>query len=586
MKSTFTLLLAGILLCLTQSDHAAEQILCSGILGNSGEQGASLVRFGTILARGVGVVSDESGSLWDRGGDGVLNRYAVDGRLQATYKISQSSPGITDSDRITRAGNQLLLLLGGKLYTLPLDAPSNTAPVALGIPAGMMSFGSVDGSVAIATSEDRKNWTVFLFNPATKQMTPLIDEPLTGLRDIELMPDRGLVAQTDTKLHLFRDMKEVKEGWPRSGPGNPIQFLNGYWYGSAWHGTIRRFNSEMEPDPGVVAGGGSGSFIGHVDGNTELEACRGLARIHDDLYAASGMNGILHLLRWNEDRQRFALVRRIGAVQFCQGLGINRQGQIWFNSGSWNWNDGPGDILHDCTSSGPGWNAPGMIGQLVVLPNDNFVAPEIRANRPCLLNGPFSWNVTVSDLPNDSGNAGFLNGTAVYKVNNMLVLLTINAAGKGKSYRIDASGKMAAERGPVILETATPVKEWTSLALKDNDTLLGAGDGNVIEMTRDGENWKEKSRWNSWKGIGASSFGDEIHIASDAGKLWVSDTKRHRILCFRLADGSPVTAFGTADKAGDDLVHLDKPCAIAVREMRAVVFDSGNQRLVKLSLSE
>ena len=55
----------------------AQHLVCDGILGNSGEQGQTLVLFGAKQARGLGVVYDKYGTLWDRGGSGALNRYAL-----------------------------------------------------------------------------------------------------------------------------------------------------------------------------------------------------------------------------------------------------------------------------------------------------------------------------------------------------------------------------------------------------------------------------------------------------------------------------------------------------------------------------
>ena len=69
----------------------AASLKCEGVLGNSGEQGAALVRFGTEPAKGMGVAYDRFGSLWDRGGAGVLNRYALDGRLLRTYRIRKGT---------------------------------------------------------------------------------------------------------------------------------------------------------------------------------------------------------------------------------------------------------------------------------------------------------------------------------------------------------------------------------------------------------------------------------------------------------------------------------------------------------------
>ena len=75
-----------------------------------------------------------------------------------------------------------------------------------------------------------------------------------------------------------------------------------------------------------------------------------------------------------------------------------------------------------------------------------------------------------------------------------------------------------------------------------------------------------------------------VFIAADEGRLWAADAERHRVVCFNLGTGKPLAVFGICDKAGADLASLDRPQAIAARGRRAVVYDSGNQRLVKLAL--
>ena len=128
MKSIF-LILAGAAFCFTQCDTRAAQITCAGVLGNSGEQGQTLVRFGSAPANGLGTVYDETGSLWDRGGDGVLNRYALDGRLLRLPTKSRRAMSRCTNDRITRVGNNLRYTsdISGKLYKLPLDAAPDAA---------------------------------------------------------------------------------------------------------------------------------------------------------------------------------------------------------------------------------------------------------------------------------------------------------------------------------------------------------------------------------------------------------------------------------------------------------------------------
>ena len=588
MRSVFTLALTGAILCLSQRALPAAQILCSGVLGNSGEQGRTLVRFGDTPARGMGVVADDVGSLWDRAGGGVLNRYARDGRLLATYKI----PAGGNADRITRVGNLVVLLINGRLYSLPINAASNTTVESLDIAASMMSFNSINGSLAIATTEDKANYTLSLYNPANHQNTLLMDAEVTGSpNDVELLADGSLMASINSKLHYYSKGKEVLDGWPKNGLGERLQYIDGFWYGSAWHGTLRRFNDALEPDPGVVLGGGSGSFIGHVDGNTEVENPRGLTKITSELFAVSGLNGILHLLQWDKNQKQFSIIRRIGAVPYCDGLAINRQGQVLFYNGHWDWKDDPCAPLRDCGGGAP--MQKGQMGQPVIFPNDNFIVPARNLGAPYIVGGPFSWKVIGNFIygwppkPEDKDKPSYQNGSAVYTDDQKhLILLAIDATGKGESYRVDPSGRMNGVDGPVTLKTGTPVKAWTSLAMKSNEVLIGAADGFIIEMTRNGVNWQEARRWNSWKGVAPCTFGKQIYITADAGRLWVSDTEHHRVLCFSQVNDTLLATFGTADKPGDALGLLNAPQAIAAREKRAVVFDSANQRLLKLIFAE
>ena len=58
------------------------------------------------------------------------------------------------------------------------------------------------------------------------------------------------------------------------------------------------------------------------------------------------------------------------------------------------------------------------------------------------------------------------------------------------------------------------------------------------------------------------------------------------MLCFSQVNDTLLATFGTADKPGDALGLLNAPQAIAAREKRAVVFDSANQRLLKLIFAE
>jgi len=134
----------------------------------------------------------------------------------------------------------------------------------------------------------------------------------------------------------------------------------------------------------------------------------------------------------------------------------------------------------------------------------------------------------------------------------------------------------------VELKTVAPVTAYRSLAMQDPDVLLAAADGAVVRFARDGDDWQETGRFAG----GDDGFGGQIDIACDDGRLWVADTERHRVVCFDAKSCVPVAAFGQTDQSGTALGQLNRPTTIAARGRRCVVFDSANQRLVKLMLRD
>jgi hypothetical protein len=219
-----------------------------------------------------------------------------------------------------------------------------------------------------------------------------------------------------------------------------------------------------------------------------------------------------------------------------------------------------------------------------MLPGDEMVAVGFMWGKPTFFHGKLSTEVTVSRIDSGCALSPAAVGAAVYQDQAKRVILAIERSGAGQAFFIEAAGKYAGEAGPVALKASPPAREFTSLATKGAATLLAAADGHVIEMARDGKDWRESRRWNSWGPGAACKFGARIHIAADAGRLWVADRERHRVLVFDLASGKALAAFGAIDAKGTDLASLAFPETIAARGERAVVFDSENQRLVKLAL--
>jgi hypothetical protein len=178
---------------------------------------------------------------------------------------------------------------------------------------------------------------------------------------------------------------------------------------------------------------------------------------------------------------------------------------------------------------------------------------------------------------------GFL--AVIYPEGDGFTMIGLADASGGRTMHLHSNGHFREAGKATAFLTAQPGSELTSLAMRDEKTLLAAIDGDVIELTRAGDDWKEQRRWNSWGKADGDHFGTHIILACDQGRLLVSDSDRQRVLLFAAEGGKPQAQFGSTDTAGDDLQSLSGPGMIALCGDRAVVHDEGNQRLVKLLLA-
>ena len=553
-------------LCFLLQWGNAETLRFAGVLGNSGEQGSTLVRFNGKAAAGTGVVFDPAGSLLDRGGEGTLNRYAIDGRQLASYPLPNNS---SKRDRMVILGEHLILNIDKKLYSLPLSSPAGTSPTLLPSVATALSFSQQDGWAAAANGKE-----VFYINRhgEKRPLTSLAEEP----SGIEIGPEGKVYAAIRGKLQRLGD--EGINAGPWESPGDNSQWLNGGWFGSASHGTLRRFNTDFNPDPGVVLGGASGWFIGYVEGNHELNSGQGLAHLGGNLYAVSGEEGILHLLEWNPVERRFSIIRRIGSVAECSALAIDAKGRVWHHTGVWNWSDGPDAPFHHSVPSSEG----GLRG-LVMLENGSMSGPALRWGKQVLYHGDLTGPASIDDDAPEFPKGAV--ATALIQWDKRDALFISDPTGKGIVVFVGPNGKSQGKAGDLQLAASSPLSGLTSFAAIGPDKLLAGAAGHVIEFARSGNEWKESRRWNSWGDAADTKFGPEIHLTANGDHLWVSDSARHRVIAFDATTGQSKGIFGTTDQAGNDLSHLSSPETIAANGPRAVFHDSGNQRLIKLEIA-
>ncbi|QDV41063.1 NHL repeat protein [Stieleria neptunia] len=533
--------------------HAAELVF-AGVLGNSGGSGPSLVTFADQPAAGMGPVIDEDAAIWERGGSTRLNRYALDGRLLASYPLPESTGR---NDQLTRVGPVMLMQIRTALYSLPLDAVAGSTPQRLDGKADVMSSNAFAGRVVVfETNRDQLFW----FDPSTGQRME-IAKP--GMRVIALhVGDDGTVYAFDGRqVQAWRDGAPVA-GFPIGFRGERPQQIGRYWYAHGWHGTIHRMNERFEPEPGVVLGGASGSFIGYLPESADLANGRGLAHVRDDVYAVSGLGGVVQLLRWNDVEQRFELARRIGALAKLTGVALDERGDIWTPLGSWRWDD-TCEVPHTVGDKEPNVHAQPVVlnGQTLCVLRTHYRQVHLALGACIDSNG---WSRLETRRVDDLDLAESVSGAAAIPSDDGLSLLVVRQDGQAVEMGITAEGRQRSKPEPVTIEG---LNQCTSLAWFDG-RLVAAADGAVIAYQRDGDQrWTETSR--------IADYDGKAYVHSDGRRLAVCDSAGGTLRLFD-ADLSPVAAYD----------GLDAPMHVAVSGDRVVVYEAGRQRLVKLQLAE
>ena len=559
-------------LCLAALSAAAETLRFEGVLGNSGELDRP-VTFGSMAreTRGIGAAYDAArGALYSRAGSGTLNAYALDGRLLAQYRLPTDE---NHRDAMALCGGRLVMLLGGKLYRIGLGAPDGAAAekieTAVRDPE-VLSASARAGRVAVWCKGGR----VCLLDPADGAAEPLGEAPGDGLAGMDWDAQGALVLVFGKVASRLVDGRLASDAqWPKRFAGEreagidaPVR-LGDFWYGSAWHGTVKRFTAAFEPAPGVILGGASGHFIGHVAGDYDVDLARGLCEIAPGLFAIGGLHGVVQLAEWQPEERRMRLLRRIGALPVPGGLAVDSQGRVLARQNIWNWKD---DAL-----------APAAVGQVcqMLLP-PAFVDADTVVG---LADVYGKTSVAAGKLEEDRLSCNRLDnlelpehpvGVALYREQpgrkGAWRLLVLGGGGQTRVHDLsdDLRNPWRACLGAVSLQTAVPVKAYTAVAMKDPETLLAAADGQIVEFARDGAGWKEATRW-------SDGFGQQVRLSASAGRVAVADAEKNRVALYALADRRKLAEAAVAS-----------PTEVAVNGEFLVAYDSVGQRLMKYRIEK
>lgn len=531
-------LIVFIILCCSLHADSLRKV---GFLGNSGS-----VRFGKSTS-GMGPVLDDDHTLWERGGATLLNRYALDGRLLASFEIPE---GGSDNDQLTRVRNHLLLNLKGRLFSFSL--PDHTLTELPGIrDLKILSSSSFQGRVVILTGK-----TLSWLDPGNGK-TELLAEVHTPISDVHIT-DNGIVHAFGREQVIAWKNGKPLPGFPKGFKGERPQKIGEHWYSHTWHGTINRMNADFQPDPGVVLGGASGSFIGFLPQSADLSKGRGMARIREGLFAVSGMGGVVQFLSWNDNERRFEIVRRLGALTGISGIALDQTGQIWTTHGSWRWDDGPevpatiGDKLAEISA------------QPTVLGGRTLCVVKTHYSNTRLAHGPLidasGWSHFNWRAIKDFKLSPEITGSAAITHEGRRSLVIVERGGKAYQIGISNSGDLASN--PVEIELPG-LKNCTSLAWS-NHQLLAADSGQIIAFKP-----IAKSRW-EMTGSTPITTG-EIHISSDDSSTVISERESGKLHLHDSSGNRTATLEGLAS-----------PTHVAIAGDRIAVYEEGKQQLTKL----
>ena len=338
----------------------------------------------------------------------------------------------------------------------------------------------------------------------------------------------------------------------------------------------------------VIGGGG--------DWRPELEAARGIVRCGEDLYAISGGAGSVFLARWPDRLAPMRLEARIASVPRCNTLAVADDGTVIADAQAFAWTsrpDGfPGTVSGAMHMKSPvvhvgpnllarvdNWAHAGGVGSFAIY---LFHGPRLETGKPFVWVEGKPAAGTTALWVNRAGGGSPQPAVAVADGQGGTRLLCLASPEDALVLRLRADGSADQPMAPARFAWAAPVKSLTGLARQNDTTLLAVVDGQIATLVKEGEGWKETTRWNSWGGDAAEKFGATIHIACDGQRLLVADTDRHRILLFAADGGVPLAQVGTTDKPGDSLETLARPTLVDLWNERAVVYDADNQRILKL----
>ncbi len=602
-----TLLLFTLGLYLTA--HAA--FTFAGVVGNSGGEGPTVIR-GAVARMSGGVAVDARGRVFTGGGDRIL---CLSRRGNLLWETRLPKPEwVLGGPTFAIAGRYLYFIAGKPVryegnynylwtpFTLVepnlcrVDMILGAVPTVLAAPAAfgwLAPWWNGEVTVAAAPGGDtayigyttasvtqgnyaRDGYAVARVN-ADGTLMPLFHVPQSwGHMSVDeagnfYLGGGGTVRKYDPAgqpVPGFTPTPLPSLGAVASGYSGAVMLTRDALWDMGHYGFVGRFTREMKPAPGaLVQWEHALSFVAQIadapDGDFYVKS-------DEALYVAAVVD------------DRLVLKKRFGSLPRVQCLVLTPAGYIGLgNDARLLWFDFADDA---CAAAPEKAEIPGPIAQglpdgevgLTTLAVNPGYAPQEYIPTP----HGISLLSYAAEPPRSGSSRVQTLGTGEYN-GRLTAIAHVGAwyfALDGDTHRV----LRATAKEPCAFAPLADGPTSSTLAVLANRYLLCAA-GGTLTAYRVADDGTLTPAWT------LPGFGDELYAAVSGNNLLLADTKHHRVLLYTVADHpetapTPQAQYGETDHPGDDFAHLNAPTLVSLSGARAVVYDSGNQRVVKLRM--
>jgi hypothetical protein len=441
---------------------------------------------------------------------------------------------------------------------------------------------------------------VYTWNPADGSVAEFLNAGARVIAGLALDAQRGRLyvggswpgARSPEIAAYDLAGRELHRTFALQTPANPTQFRgivslvgDALWEG-AWYGHLGRWSLDLDTAPGAVWTWGLEfhypcQLVAAVPGAQEGPC--------DALIVSELDNQSTYLARWRRGTNQFQLAKRVGSLAEVTALAMSNDGWVTVGTSGrtlwWKWDDDASDPPRAGNHVAGAVNGYFHSGRMVTLqPGQGETRPVAVTFEPSPGrgmsqpdHGQFTPFASPAGLARMAGNAAVPHD-------------------EGWAFATETAGnavwrtRIEGRRGVPIASQWKPMAGHVPLSRAGDLAVLPKGrlalvDAGAVVMVRvEGDSLVEERRLTSWGGLPEQALGSSLRLAADGPDLVVADTAHHRVLWFDAERGDFLAQAGTTDVAGAGVNHFDRPTAIAVGCGRAVVYDHGNQRLVRLLL--